>query len=68
MKKVPYILVAILLFLLFVNFTSADVKKAVVYCPDNNEPLNVRDGVGGNLITALSCNTEVIAAVQNGIK
>ena len=65
MKKVPYILVAILLFLLFVNFTSADVKKAIVYCPDNNDPLNVRDGVGGKLLTALSCNTEVKVLDQN---
>ena len=64
-SKIPYIIITIALFFALINLTEADVIKAKVYCPDDNEPLNIRDSIGGNIKTALACNTEVKVIDQN---
>jgi len=58
-NKYIYFFILIGLFFSLVTLTNADTKRGYVYCPDDDEPLNVRDAVGGNIVTALSCNTEV---------
>ena len=64
-NKIIYIIITIALFFALINLTEADVIKAKVYCPDDNEPLNIRESIGGNIKTALACNTEVKVIDQN---
>lgn len=64
-NKIPYIIITIALFFALINLTDADVIKGKVYCPDDNEPLNIRESIGGNIKTALACNTEVKVVDQN---
>ena len=64
-KKNIYIFVTLTLFFALINLTEADVTRAKVYCPDDNEPLNIRESIGGNIKTALACNTEVKVLDQN---
>lgn len=64
-KKIIYIFVTLTLFFALINLTEADVTRAKVYCPDDNEPLNIRESIGGNIKTALACNTEVKVLDQN---
>ena len=64
-NKIIYIIITIALFFALINLTEADVIKAKVYCPDDNEPLNIRESIGGNIKTALVCNTEVKVIDQN---
>ena len=64
-KKIIYIFVTLTLFFALINLTEADVTRAKVYCPDDNEPLNIRESIGGEVKTALACNTEVKVIDQN---
>lgn len=64
-KKIIYIFVTLTLFFALINLTEADVTRAKVYCPDDNEPLNIRESIGGEVKTALACNTEVKVLDQN---
>ena len=64
-NKIPYIIITIALFFALINLTEADEIKAKVYCPDDNEPLNIRESIGGEVKTALACNTEVKVLDQN---
>ena len=38
---------------------------ANVICPDNNDPLNVRNAIGGSIITAVPCNGTVEVLDEN---
>ena len=64
-KKIIYIFVTLTLFFALINLTEADVTRAKVYCPDDNEPLNIRESIGGEVKTALACNMEVKVIDEN---
>ena len=64
-KKIIYIFVTLTLFFVLINLTEADVTRAKVYCPDDNEPLNIRESIGGEVKTALACNMEVKVIDEN---
>lgn len=64
-KKIMYMIITLALFFALINLTKADVTRAKIYCPDDNEPLNIRESIGGNIKTALACNTEVKVLDQN---
>lgn len=53
MKKYLFIL-SILLYMLLPSKVLA--TTGTVYCPDDNDPLNIRDKIGGTLITSAACN------------
>ena len=54
MKK---IFVAIIIFLSF--SISVQALTGYVYCPDDNEPINVRSSIGGDILGTVSCNSTV---------
>ena len=64
-NTISYIILTITLFFALVTLTKADSIKAKVYCPDDNEPLNIRESIEGDVKTALACNTEVKVIDQN---
>ena len=64
-SKITYIIITIVLFFALISLTEADVTRAKIYCPDDNEPLNIRESIGGNVKTALACNTEVNVIDEN---
>ena len=55
MKRV---LLTLTIFLSFIGVVSASTT-GTVYCPDDDEPVNLRDSVGGNWIGGLACRSSV---------
>ena len=56
MKKILFVS---LLFLSFMNICNASTVKGKVYCPDNDEPVNLRPSVNVAANDSLVCNSEV---------
>ena len=45
--------------------TNVFAKTGVVYCPDNNDPLTIRNSIGGSAIGSASCNTKLEIIEEN---
>ena len=54
MKKYLFIF----LFCLLIPF-NVHASTGTVYCPDNNDPLNIRDKIGGTPLTSAACNASL---------
>ena len=61
MKK---IIITLILFVLFINVGYA--ASGVAYCPDNNDPVSLRNTAGGTWINGIPCNSEVEVLDTNG--
>lgn len=61
MKK---IFITIILFTLFINVGYAASGRA--YCPDDDEPVSLRNNPGGTYISGIPCNSEVEVLDING--
>ncbi len=54
MKKICFALIISLIFL-----TTVKASTGTVICTDDNEPLNVRESIGGRVLGGLACNSTV---------
>ena len=62
MKKLILIFIIILCLLIPSNVLA---KTGTVYCPDNNDPLTIRNSIGGSAIGSASCNTKLEIIEEN---
>lgn len=59
------IIITLVLFVLFINVGYA--ANGTAYCPDDNEPVNIRNSAGGSLIgNGIPCDSEVEVLDTNG--
>ncbi|MGM9882526.1 MAG: SH3 domain-containing protein [Bacilli bacterium] len=63
MKK--YISFFLIIFLSFITYASAS-SNALVYCPDDDEPVSLRNSAGGTRIGSLECNSQLEVLDTNG--
>lgn len=57
-KKYVITILFIMIFLSLPSICLASVN-GTVYCPDDNQPVNVRNSAGGNLIGSVACNSQL---------
>lgn len=62
MKKLILIFIIVLCLLIPSNVLA---KTGTVYCPDNDDPLTIRNGVGGSAIASASCNAKLEIIEEN---